>query len=47
MSFQLRSDESVRKGVKRLDRKQIDKALEGLQGGDERDPTVHDARGLG
>jgi CHAD domain-containing protein len=44
MAFQLKSDESVRKGVKRLVRKQIDSALEGLQGGDDCDPIVHDAR---
>jgi CHAD domain-containing protein len=34
----------VRKGVKRLVRKQIDRALASLQGGDECDSTVHGAR---
>ena len=46
MAFQLKPDESVAKGVRRLARAQIDKALDGLTGRDGTDPeeAVHDAR---
>jgi CHAD domain-containing protein len=44
MAFQLRNNETVRKGVKRLVRKQIDKALAGLRAGNESDRVVHEAR---
>jgi CHAD domain-containing protein len=46
MAFQLKPDESVTKGVRRLARAQIDKALDGLTGRDGTDPeeVVHDAR---
>ena len=46
MAFQLKPDESVTKGVRRLARAQIDKALDGLTGRDGTDPeeAVHDAR---
>lgn len=44
MTFQFRPDESVRKGVKRLVRKQIDNALQGLRSRGGSDRVVHDAR---
>jgi CHAD domain-containing protein len=44
MAFQLKSDESVRKGLKRMVLKQIEKAQEGLQASNNSDQTVHDAR---
>jgi len=44
MAFQLKPQESVRKGIKRLVRKQIDTALEGLRTQDTSDPVVHEAR---
>jgi CHAD domain-containing protein len=46
MSFALKADESAAKGVKRLVRKQIEKAVEGLTGksGGEQEEAVHDAR---
>jgi CHAD domain-containing protein len=46
MSFELRSDESLRKGVRRIVRKQLENALELLTGKDEEphDEVVHDAR---
>ena len=46
MAFQLKPDESVAKGVRRLARGQIDKALDGLTGRNGTDPeeAVHDAR---
>ncbi len=46
MSFALKADESAAKGVKRLVRKQIGKAVEGLEGksGTKQEEAVHDAR---
>jgi CHAD domain-containing protein len=46
MAFQIKADESVTKGVRRLVRGQIDKALDGLTGRSGSDPeeAVHDAR---
>ncbi len=46
MSFQLKADESVPKGVKRLVGKEIDDAVEALRprGKGDRDEAVHDAR---
>jgi CHAD domain-containing protein len=46
MAFQLKPDETVRKGIRRIARKQIDKAREGLAGQvtSTSDETVHDAR---
>lgn len=46
MAFRFQPDESVERGVRRLARGQIDRALEGLDGGGEAGPeeVVHDAR---
>jgi len=46
MAFRLKPDESVAKGIRRLARNQIDKALDGLTGLSEAEPeeVVHDAR---
>lgn len=45
MSFQLRPDESVRQGIRRIARKQIDKAREALaRRGESPEEAVHDAR---
>jgi CHAD domain-containing protein len=46
MSFELRSGESVRKGIRRITRKQLQKALEQLTGRPKegRDEAVHSAR---
>jgi CHAD domain-containing protein len=46
MSFELKPDQSIRKGLKRLAKKQMDGALECLTGASEssRDEVVHDAR---
>jgi CHAD domain-containing protein len=46
MAFHLKQDESVRKGIRRIARKEIDKAHEGLTGQvtSSADETVHDAR---
>ena len=46
MAFRLRPDEPLAKGVRRVARGQIDKALEGLTGPADADPeeVVHDAR---
>jgi CHAD domain-containing protein len=46
MSFALKADESAVKGVKRLVRKQVEKAVEGLTGksGGKQEGAVHDAR---
>jgi CHAD domain-containing protein len=46
MAFRLKVDESVKKGVRRIVRREIDGALDELTGrdGDSRDEAVHDAR---
>jgi CHAD domain-containing protein len=46
MSFELKPDESLRKGIRRIARKQTDDALEGLTGAHQgpRDEVVHEAR---
>jgi CHAD domain-containing protein len=44
MAFQLKANEPVGKGVKRIVRKQIDRALEELRSRGARDEAVHDAR---
>jgi inorganic pyrophosphatase len=46
MSFELRPDESLRKGIRRIVRKQLDEALEHLTGPHKgpRDEAVHEAR---
>ncbi len=46
MSFELKPDESIRKGIRRIVRKQIDPVLEMLRAGREqsRDEAVHEAR---
>jgi CHAD domain-containing protein len=46
MSFQFKPDESVKRGVRRMARKELDKAIEELTGqpGASRDEVVHDAR---
>ncbi|SRR5579883_1013831 len=46
MSFELRTGESLRKGIRRIVRKQLDDALEELTGEDKgpRDEAVHEAR---
>src|SRR5262245_35302933 len=46
MSFELRPDESLRKGIRRIVRKQMDEALEYLTGPHKgpRDEAVHEAR---
>jgi CHAD domain-containing protein len=44
MSFELKPDQSVRKGVRRLMRKQMDEALEKLTQNESRDEAVHEAR---
>jgi CHAD domain-containing protein len=46
LAFQLKADESVSRGIRRIARDQIDKALEGLTGrtGAEPEEVVHDAR---
>jgi CHAD domain-containing protein len=45
MAFQLKPDESVNKGIKRLARREVDKALGELkQPRASRDETIHDAR---
>jgi CHAD domain-containing protein len=46
VAFQLKADERVSEGIKRIARGQIDKALEGLRGrtGAEPEEVVHDAR---
>jgi CHAD domain-containing protein len=44
MAFQLQIDESVGECVKRLVRRQLDKAHKSLRQSDERDQAIHDAR---
>src|SRR5262249_26458757 len=46
MSFQFKPDESIKRGIRRMARKQLDKAIEELtgQGGVRRDEVVHDVR---
>ena len=46
MAFQIKADESVAQGVRRIARGQIDKALDGLTGrnGTDSEEAVHDAR---
>jgi CHAD domain-containing protein len=46
MAFQLKADESVVKGIRRIVRQEVDKALDSLTGrsGGGPDPDVHDAR---
>jgi CHAD domain-containing protein len=44
MAFRLKDGESVRKGIRRLARRQVDGALDGLRSGGARDEVVHDAR---
>jgi CHAD domain-containing protein len=46
MSFELKADESLRKGIRRIVRKQMDEAVEDLTGAqrESRDEAVHEAR---
>jgi CHAD domain-containing protein len=44
MAYRLRAHESVRLGVKRVIREQIDSAIEELTHGKDRDEAIHDAR---
>lgn len=44
MAFRLKDGESVRKGIRRLARRQLEGALDDLRSGGGRDEAVHDAR---
>lgn len=44
MAFRLRDGEPVRKGIRRLARRQLEGALDGLRSGGGHDDAVHDAR---